>query len=135
MNLIKLRPKTCLKEFLGFLVKTKIKAYKKMTVVMCCQIVARKSVAPSSSDFRRRFPAATCDMIRKFEEKKFWQNNYYTALTAAAGLPLVCNLNDFSRATYFLCLAGLARGSLIEYLTLIFLCFKKYFFLKYHGDL
>ena len=43
-----------LEAFLGFLVKTQIKAYKKLTVVMCCQIVARKSVAPSSGDFRRQ---------------------------------------------------------------------------------
>ena len=35
---------TKLEAFLGFLVKTKMKAYKKLTVVMCCQIVARKSV-------------------------------------------------------------------------------------------
>ena len=41
-----------LEAFLGFLVRIKIKAYKKLTVVMCCQIVARKSVAPSSGDFR-----------------------------------------------------------------------------------
>ena len=43
-----------LEAFLGFLVKTKMKAYKKLTVVMCCQIVGRKSVAPSSGDFRRQ---------------------------------------------------------------------------------
>ena len=43
-----------LEAFLGFLVKTKMKAYKKLTIVMCCQVVARKSVAPSSGDFRRR---------------------------------------------------------------------------------
>ena len=43
-----------LEVFLGFLVKIKMKAYEKLTVVMCCQIVARKSVAPSSGDFRRR---------------------------------------------------------------------------------
>ena len=43
-----------LEAFLGFLVKTQMKAYKKLTVVMCCQIVARKSVAPSSGDFWRR---------------------------------------------------------------------------------
>ena len=45
---------TCLEAFLGFLVQTKMKAYTKLTVVMCCQIVAMKSVAPSSGDFRRR---------------------------------------------------------------------------------
>ena len=32
-----------LEAFLGFLVEIKMKAYKKLTVVMCCQIVARKS--------------------------------------------------------------------------------------------
>ena len=36
---------------LGVLAKTKMKAYTKLTVVMCCQIVARKFVAPSSGDF------------------------------------------------------------------------------------
>ena len=43
-----------LEAFLGFLVKIKIKAYKKLTVVMCCQIAARKSVAPSGGDFQGR---------------------------------------------------------------------------------
>ena len=32
----------------------KMKAYTKLTVVMCCQICDRRSVAPSSGDFRRR---------------------------------------------------------------------------------
>ena len=57
---------------LGFLVKTKMKAYTKLTVVMCCQIVDRKSVAPSSAIFggdRRR--GTPVDKIRNFEEKKF----------------------------------------------------------------
>ena len=34
---------------LGFLAKTIMKAYTKLTVVMCCQIVARKSVVPQCS--------------------------------------------------------------------------------------
>ena len=34
---------TCLEAYLGFLAKTKMKAYTKLTFVMCCQIVARKS--------------------------------------------------------------------------------------------
>ena len=50
---------------MGFLAKTKMKAYTKLTVVMCCQIVAKKSVAPS----RRR--GTPVDKIRNFEEKKF----------------------------------------------------------------
>ena len=57
---------TRLGAFLGFLVKTKTKAYTKLTVVMFCQIVARKSAAPSSSDFRRRH--APVDEIRNFED-------------------------------------------------------------------
>ena len=40
--------------FFGFLGKNKMKAYTKLAVVMCCQIVARKSVAPSSGDFWRQ---------------------------------------------------------------------------------
>ena len=34
--------------------KNKMKANTKLTVVMCCQIFHRKSVAPSSGDFRRQ---------------------------------------------------------------------------------
>ena len=82
-----------LEAFLGFLVKIK------MTVVMCCQIVARKSVAPSSGDFRRRL----------------------------AGAPRVCNLNDFLRATFFFCWPGLAGKSTIENLNRIFLFWKIFF--------
>ena len=47
---------TSLEALLGFLVKTKMKAYTKLTVVMCCQIVARNSIASSSGYFRRRPP-------------------------------------------------------------------------------
>ena len=43
---------------------TKIKADKKLTVVMCCQIVARKSVAAISGGDQ------PVDKIRNFEEKK-----------------------------------------------------------------
>ena len=45
---------TCLGTFSGFPGRTIMKAYTKLIVVMCCHIVARKSVAPSSGDFRRR---------------------------------------------------------------------------------
>ena len=45
-----------------------------------------------------------------FEEKKFQENNYYTASAAAAGPPRVCNLNEFSRATVFFLLGGLGGG-------------------------
>ena len=38
---------TRLEAFLGFLFKTKIKTYTKLTVVMCCQMVATKPVTPS----------------------------------------------------------------------------------------
>ena len=57
---------------MGFLGKTKIKAYTKLTVVRRCQIVARKSVAPSNGDFQRQPGRGTpVDKIRNFEEKKF----------------------------------------------------------------
>ena len=57
---------THLETFLGFLGKIKMKAYTKLTFVMCCQIVDRKSVAPSSGDFRWY----TCAQDPEFEEKK-----------------------------------------------------------------
>ena len=55
--------------FFGFLVKTKMKAYTKLTAVMCCQIVA---VAPSSGDFRPQ-PAKryVCGQDQEFWRKKF----------------------------------------------------------------
>ena len=58
-------------EFLHFLTKTKMKAYTKLAVVMCCQIVARKSVTPSSGDFWRPVPRYGCGQDQEFEEKKF----------------------------------------------------------------
>ena len=55
INKIMFRPiSRCLEAFLGFLVETKRKAYTKVTVVMCCQIFDRRSVAPSRGNFRRR---------------------------------------------------------------------------------
>ena len=58
--------------FLGFLCKTKMKAHTKLTVLMCCQIFARKSVSPSSSDFggdrRRNTPV---DKIGNLKTKCF----------------------------------------------------------------
>ena len=50
---------------MGFLVKTKMKDYTKLTVVLYCQIVASKSVAPSSGDWCSGTPV---DKIRNFEE-------------------------------------------------------------------
>ena len=55
---------TRLEAVLGFLVKTKMKAYTKLTVVMCCQIGARK---PSSGDFpQRSAPRYTCGQDQEF---------------------------------------------------------------------
>ena len=58
---------TRLEAFLGFLAKTRLKAYTKLIFVMCCQIIARKFVAPSSADFRRQ-PAQyyACGLEQKF---------------------------------------------------------------------
>ena len=56
----------------GLTGQIKMKAYIKLTVVLCCKIVARKSVAPSSSDlWRRPAPRLPVDKIRNFEEKSF----------------------------------------------------------------
>ena len=58
--------KTRLEAFLGFLGK-KIKTHTKLTVVMGCQIVARKSEVPSSSDFwRRPAPRYVCGQDQEF---------------------------------------------------------------------
>ena len=66
---------TCLEAFLGFLSKNKMKAYTKLTVVMCCQIVDRKSVAPSSGDFRRRpAPRYACGQDQECWRKKVLVN-------------------------------------------------------------
>ena len=54
---------------MGFLSKNKIKAYTKLTVVMCCQIVDRKSVAAIFGGDRRH--GTSVDKIRNVEEKKF----------------------------------------------------------------
>ena len=54
-------------DVLSFLIKTKIKANTKLTVIMLCQIFDRKFIAPSSgnsaSDRRRGRPV---DKIRNF---------------------------------------------------------------------
>ena len=57
----------------GFLVDAKVKAYTKLTFVMCCQIFARRSVVPFIA-------------IGNFRQ---------TPSTAAAGFPQVCNLFYF----------------------------------------
>ena len=44
---------TCLEAFLILRVKTEIKVYTKLTVVMCCQICDIRYVAPSSGDICR----------------------------------------------------------------------------------
>ena len=114
---------------MGFLVKTKMKAYTKLNVVMCCQIVARMSVTPSSSDFRRRPPPRyACGQDQEFLRKKVLVKYFYIASAAAVGPPRVCNLNEFLKATCFFLLGGLGRGSPIENLTLICLVLKNLFF-------
>ena len=66
---------------MGCLGKTKIKAFTKLTVVMCCQIVDRKSVAPSSSDRPHSRPV---DKIRNFDQKKHLVKNQYASSAAEA---------------------------------------------------
>ena len=62
---------TCLEAFLGFLAKTKMKAYTNLTVEVCSQIVARKSVAPASGNFwRRPVPRNVCGHDQEIWRKK-----------------------------------------------------------------
>ena len=44
----------------GLPITNKIKAYTKLTVVMCCQICNRSSVAPSSGNFCRSLQVTAC---------------------------------------------------------------------------
>ena len=60
---------TRLEAFLGFLVKTKMKAYTKLTIAMCCQIFTRRSLAAISACDRRR--GRPLDKIRNLKEKTF----------------------------------------------------------------
>ena len=61
---------THLVAFLGFLRKTKIKAYTKLTVVRCCHIIARTSVAPSVGNFwRQPAPRYVCGQDQEFRRK------------------------------------------------------------------
>ena len=54
----------------GFLIKIKIKAYTKLTVVMCCKIDDKKHTAPSSGRFRRRpQPPLACGQSPRQLEK------------------------------------------------------------------
>ena len=75
---------------MSFLGKTKIKTYTKLTVVMCCQIFDRKSVAQSSDDQRRGKPV---DKIRNFDDKtKFYFKKLIrrfrgSAWTSPGGVP------------------------------------------------
>ena len=61
MNKIMFRPNLDMSRgHKGFLVETKVKAYTKLTVVMCCQIFTRRSVTPfiTIDDFCQR-PSTT----------------------------------------------------------------------------
>ena len=61
--------------------KTNIKAYTKLSVVMCCQIVARKSVAPSSGYFQRQpAPHYACGQDQEFRRKKSFSKIIITPL-------------------------------------------------------
>ena len=62
---------------MGFLVKTKMNAYTKLTVVMCCQIVARKSVAQlKKSNPFFNIILSSIDFIA-FQTAVFFQKNTY----------------------------------------------------------
>ena len=121
-----------LEAFLGLLVKSKMNT--KLTVVMCCQILVRKSVAPSSGDFRQRpAPRYSCGQDQEFWRKSFSKIIITPLPRPKAGPPRVCNLNDFSRASCFLLLGGGVPNWKSHSDFFVFNFF--FFFLKHHGDL
>ena len=85
---------------MGFLEKTKIKAYTKLTVVMCCQIFYRKSVAPSSAIFggdqRSNRPV---DKIRNLERKKTCSKKINTPLPRPRPVQFISFQYNFYFAT------------------------------------
>ena len=133
LKLTKLGPiQTCLEAFLGFLGKTKMKAYKKLTVVLCCQIIDRKSVAPSSGNFRRRkVPWYVCGQDQEFRRKKSFSKIIITPVTRPR--PEVRGGGgtswNFQYLVGFLAWRAWRGGSTIENLTLIF-WFSKYIFIE-----
>ena len=65
----------------GLTGQNKMKAYIKLTVVMRCQIVARKSVAPSSSNlWWRPAPRYACGQDQEFWRKKSFSTIIITPL-------------------------------------------------------
>ena len=83
---------TCLEAFLGFPVKTKMKAYTKLTVAMCCQIFARRSVAPSSGDFRRR----TLPRLASGQDQGTFSRMLLDPFGGRGGISARSSLRDFS---------------------------------------
>ena len=77
MNLIRLKPK--LGKFRGIFRlpgENKNKSLRKLTVVMCCHIVDRKSVAPSSRNFLLRpAPALYFACIFVICDINLWKQN------------------------------------------------------------
>ena len=117
---------------MGFLVKTKMKAYAKLTVVMCCQIVARKSVAPFpaiSGDFQRR-PAPRYACGQGILKKTSFSKIIITSLLGPQPDLRKCITSMILQEllVFFCCLAGLEGGSPIENFTLIFFSSSKYLF-------
>ena len=79
-------------------------AYTKLTVVMCCQIVARKSVAPSSGNFRQRqAPRYVCGQDQEFWRKKSFSKIIITPFPWPRPDLREC---EFSRATCFFACRG-----------------------------
>ena len=112
----------CSEAFLGLLVKTKVKAYTKLTIVMCCQIVARKSVAPSSGDFCRRLaPWYACGQDQRFWRKKNVRKIIITPLPRLrADFQKCVTSMNFQELLVFFCLAA----------WLWFFSFKQILFIK-----
>ena len=113
-----------------------MKAYTKLTVVMCCQIVARKSLAPSSGNFRRRSATQfACGQDLESLSKKSFSKILITPIPRPRPEFRECVTNGLSTTTRLDLLAGVAGRSIIENISLIFFVLNLALLLKHHGDL
>ena len=95
----------------GFLIKTKIKAYTKLTVVMCCKIVDKKYAAPSSGRFQRRqrrWPQVCGLSLRQLEKQ---------SLSYPSDLPMYFCFQRIQTAVFY-------KKTHLKFLSVLFSCFQ-----------
>ena len=117
--------------FFEFPCQNQNKGYTKLTVIMCCQIVAKKSVAPSSGDFRRRLaPRYVCGQDQEFWKKKSFSNIIITPLLGPRPDLRECVTSMIFKSYLFVLLGGLDGRFPYWKTDSCFFCFQKIFFSK-----